>query len=89
MTDSSIEQDRTLAEPFTRESVLARTMDWRQYAEIGLINADQLRLLQDLDKKASDAQIDMITDVCFCFFFIGMREKTRSFLTREQLHAVP
>jgi len=67
MTDASFEQDSTLSEPFTRKSVLERPMDWRQYAEIELISAQEFSLLQEFDKKptdphARDDQIDMLTD---------------------------
>jgi len=58
MTD--FEQDSTLAEPFQRSSVLERVVDWRQYAQAGLISMEELALLQEFDKKARDVQIDMI-----------------------------
>ena len=63
MTD--FEQDSTLSEPFTRKDVLARNVSWRNYAEAGLISADELNLLQEFDgKKDRDSQLDLINSVC-------------------------
>ena len=63
-TDSPMEQDATLVEPFTREDVMKRTVPWRNYADAGLISAKDLELITNFDKKEPDVQQDMISDVC-------------------------
>lgn len=63
-TDSPMEQDATLVEPFTREDVMKRTVPWRNYADAGLITAKDLELITNFDKKEPDMQQDMISDVC-------------------------
>ena len=72
-TDSPMEQDATLVEPFTREDVMKRTVPWRNYADAGLISAKDLELITNFDKKEPDVQQDMIADVCVstltCLFF--------------------
>ena len=65
MTDSSFEQDSTLSEPFTRKDVLSRTVSWRNYADAGVLSADEVALLQELDsKKDRDSQLDLVNNVC-------------------------
>ena len=63
-TDSPMEQDATLVEPFTREDVMKRTVPWRNYAEAGLITAKDLELITEFDKKEPDVQQDMLSNVC-------------------------
>lgn len=63
-TDALPEQDATLAEPFTRADVLARTVPWRNYAEAKLISAKDLERIQAFDKQPSDKQQDLLSDVC-------------------------